>query len=49
MEENILQGVWPEWQIVRKIGKGSFGVVYEAVRRDHQIESRAAVKVISIP
>ncbi len=49
MEENILQGVWPEWQIVRKIGKGSFGVVYEAVRRDHQIESRTAVKVISIP
>ncbi len=31
------------------LGKGSFGVVYEAVRNDHQLESRAAVKVISIP
>lgn len=49
MEDNILQEIWPEWRIVRKIGRGSFGVVYEAVRKDHQIESRAAVKVISIP
>lgn len=49
MADNILENVWPEWQIVRQIGKGSFGVVYEAVRTDHSIESHAAIKVISIP
>ena len=29
MEQDILSGVWPEWQVVRQIGRGSFGVVYE--------------------
>ncbi|MBE6715506.1 MAG: zinc-ribbon domain-containing protein [Ruminococcaceae bacterium] len=41
--------VWSEWTPVRQIGKGSFGVVYEAVRNDSRVESRAAIKVISIP
>lgn len=49
MEKDVLGGVWPEWEIVRRIGRGSFGDVYEAVRRDHGVESKAAVKVISIP
>lgn len=31
------------------LGKGSYGVVYKAVRRDHNVESYAAIKVISIP
>lgn len=44
-----LSGVWPEWQVVRQIGNGSFGVVYEAVRKDLQVGSHAAIKVISIP
>ncbi len=41
--------VWPEWQIEKKIGKGSYGVVYQTVRRDSNVESHAAIKVISIP
>ena len=49
MENNILHNVWPEWKVVRRINRGSFGVVYEAVRSDHGVESRAAIKVISIP
>ncbi|MCR4895637.1 MAG: serine/threonine protein kinase, partial [Lachnospiraceae bacterium] len=48
MNEKI-KTVWPEWEIVRLIGKGSFGEVYEAVRSDHQVESKAAIKVIHIP
>lgn len=49
MADNILTNIWPEWQIVKQIGRGSFGVVYEAVRTDHFIESYSAIKVISIP
>lgn len=49
MTNDVLSHVWPEWSIVKQIGKGSHGVVYEVVRKDHQVESRAAVKVISIP
>lgn len=40
---------WPGWEVVRKIGSGSFGGVYE-IRRDvfGEVE-KAALKVISIP
>lgn len=47
--ENLKQ-VWPEWQIEEKpIGRGAYGIVYRATRRDNNIESYAAIKVISIP
>ena len=50
MSVEVLKQIWPEWQIEGKpLGKGSFGVVYKAVRRDHGVESYAAIKVISIP
>ncbi len=49
MEKDILSRAWPEWKAVKELGRGSYGVVYEAVRMDHQVESRAAIKVISIP
>ena len=39
MEKDILRNVWPEWQIVRQIGRGSFGIVYEADRIDHAIQN----------
>jgi len=41
--------VWPEWQIEKQLGRGSYGVVYQAVRRDNNVESHAAIKIISIP
>ena len=50
MAVEVLKQIWPEWQIEGKsLGKGSFGVVYKAVRRDHGVESYAAIKAISIP
>ncbi len=49
MFEDLLKNVWPEWKVVRQLGRGSFGVVYEAVRTDHDLETHAAIKVISIP
>ena len=49
MAHSILDNIWPEWHIVKKIGQGSYGIVYEAVRTDHSIESKSAIKIISIP
>lgn len=49
MAIDILQNAWPEWKIEKQLGKGSYGVVYKAVRQDHHVESHAAIKVISIP
>ena len=49
LESDIISRAWPEWKTVRRIGRGSYGIVYEAVRKDYEMESHAAVKVISIP
>lgn len=49
MQTDILKEIWSEWKVERQLGKGSFGVVYQAVRKDHNVESHAAIKVISIP
>ena len=49
MTNELLNGIWPEWSIVKQIGEGSYGVVYEVERNDLSVGSHAAVKVISIP
>ena len=49
MSIDKISKVWPEWHVERQLGKGSYGVVYEAVRSDNGITSKAAIKVISIP
>lgn len=44
-----LEKVWPKWKIVRTIGEGSFGKVFEISRNEYGIEEHSALKVISIP
>jgi len=46
---NSLDGVFPGWSIVERIGEGSFGKVYKVKREEHGFTDYAAVKVISIP
>ena len=41
--------VWPEWRLEKQLGRGSYGVVYKAIRKDSNVVSHAAIKVISIP
>ena len=40
---------FPNWKIVREIGEGSFGHVYEIAREEYGITYRAAMKKISLP
>lgn len=47
MENNIVS--WPGWKVVRLIGEGSFGAVYEIQRNTFGNIEKAALKVISIP
>lgn len=48
MSDKILSKAWPEWEIEKQLGRGSYGTVYQAVRKDYA-ESRTAIKIISIP
>ena len=47
--QNIDQVQWPGWEVVRLIGRGSFGAVYEIQRDVFGETERAALKVITIP
>ncbi len=41
--------VWPGWETVRLIGRGSYGAVYEIQRDVFGEKEKAALKVITIP
>lgn len=45
----IPKSCWPEWEIVEKIGSGSFGEVYKICRVDESKEYFDALKIIRIP
>lgn len=47
--QNIDQIQWPGWNVVRLIGRGSFGAVYEIQRDVFGETEKAALKVITIP
>ena len=44
-----IKKVWPKWEIIKTIGEGSFGKVFEIARNEYGIEEHSALKVISIP
>ena len=41
--------VWPEWTAEKRIGMGSCGIVYKAVRETAGGREETAIKVIAIP
>ena len=46
---NERETLWPGWETVRLIGRGSFGAVYEIERDILGEKEKAALKVITIP
>ena len=47
---DIITIPWSEWTLVREIGRGGFGTVYEISCKDQNgREEKAALKVINIP
>ena len=46
LAERDLAYAWPQWRIVRLLGTGSFGEVYEIHREEYGRISRSALKVI---
>ena len=49
MEQLDKKAVWPGWETLRLIGRGSFGAVYEIERDMLGEKEKAALKLISIP
>ena len=48
MDHSLPVSPWPEWEIVSKIGEGSYGCVYKASRVEQGHAFFSAIKVISI-
>lgn len=46
--QNLLNSVWPEWRIVKRLGKGSYGSVYEIIRDDLGSSYRCSLKVLEM-
>ena len=40
---------WPDWRVVREIGRGSYGAVYEIERDIFGVTEKSALKVLTIP
>ena len=47
--ENKIILPWPDWEIEKLLGRGSFGEVYQIVKEELGTQIRAAVKIMRIP
>ena len=49
MPFDTVEQIWPEWRVVKELGRGSYGIVYEAERVNAASAVHSAIKVIEIP
>ena len=49
MDHKNITVPWPDWKIIRRIGKGSFGEVFEIERENYGVTEKSALKVIRVP
>ena len=48
MIDNV-RNSWKDWKVIKELGEGSYGKVYEIERTQHGITERDALKIIRIP
>lgn len=48
-QNEVIKQIWPDWQLIEKIGEGSFGKVYRAKREEVGTTFYSAIKIIRIP
>ena len=49
MEYTIGTKVFGDWEIVREIGEGSYGKVFELHKSNFGVQAKGALKLIRIP
>ena len=47
-DQQLVQSVWPEWELMEEIGAGQFGMVYKARKHGFAGDSFSAIKVVKI-
>lgn len=45
----LIQSVWPDWQVKQILGKGSYGTVFKAVKEKYGVIKESAIKLVHIP
>ena len=47
---DVIRIVWPDWEIIEKLGSGAFATVFRASRKEKIVgEKDSAIKIIRIP
>lgn len=46
--QRLLSSVWPEWKIIKRLGRGTYGAVYEIMRDDLGSSYKCALKVLQM-
>ena len=47
-DQQLIQSVWPEWELTDQLGIGQYGIVWKARRQGFAGDSFAAVKIVTI-
>ena len=45
----LIQNVWPDWQVKEILGQGSYGTVFKAVKEKYGVIKESAIKLVHIP
>ena len=45
----LIQSVWPDWQVKAVLGQGSYGTVFRAVKEKYGVIKESAIKLVHIP
>lgn len=47
-DQQMVLSVWPEWDLIKPLGSGQYGIVYKAQKQSFAGSSFAAIKVVTV-